>query len=201
MLAASLLAASLLGPAAGIADQITSSTALLPRKTLSWSQFWESQEYQKMFVRFGRQKRIYSCQASPIHSDSTHGKKNMNSVVENYTNVLKNFSNFSARAGRQEFWMFAAANIAIGMVLAVVDGITGIPVLGILFGLATLVPGLAVSIRRLHDTDRSGWWLLVGFIPFLGALALLYFMICEGTRGNNQFGPAAVESGVSIATA
>ena len=62
-------------------------------------------------------------------------------------------------------------------------------VLGIIFSLATLIPGIAVGIRRLHDTDRSGWWLLIAFVPFIGALVLLVFFLLDGTSGPNRFGP------------
>ena len=62
-------------------------------------------------------------------------------------------------------------------------------VLTIVFWLATLVPSIAVGVRRLHDTDRSGWWLLIGLIPLAGAIVLLVFNLLEGTRGPNRFGP------------
>ena len=60
--------------------------------------------------------------------------------------------------------------------------------LSLIVSLALLLPNLAVSVRRLHDTDRSGWWLLLSFIPIFGTLALLYFMVLRGTEGSNRFG-------------
>lgn len=113
----------------------------------------------------------------------------MNAVIENYMHVIKNATNFTDRAGRSEYWLFFLANFAIGIMLSVVDVVTGIPVLGLLFMLATIVPGIAVTIRRLHDGDRSAWWLLAAFVPILGPIALLVLMVMPGTPSSNQFGP------------
>lgn len=115
----------------------------------------------------------------------------MNAVIENYMQVIKNATNFSDRAGRSEYWMFFLANFAIGIMLTVVDVVTGIPVLGLLFMLAMIVPGIAVTVRRLHDGDRSAWWLLAAFVPILGPIALLVLMAMPGTPTSNQFGPPA----------
>lgn len=109
-----------------------------------------------------------------------------------YLKVLKNYAEFSGRARRKEFWMFALFNIGISVILSIIDAITtaavGIGVLSGLYGLAVLIPSLAVSIRRLHDTDRSGFWLLIWFIPVIGWIILLVFSLQEGTRGANRFG-------------
>ncbi len=86
--------------------------------------------------------------------------------------------------------MFFLFNIIIMIVLGIVEEIVGSPgVIGGLYSLAILVPGIAVGIRRLHDTDRSGWWFLIVFVPFIGGLVLLVFMLLGGTQGDNQFGP------------
>lgn len=107
-----------------------------------------------------------------------------------YLEVLKKYAVFSGRARRKEFWMFCLFNIIIAIVLGTVEGIVGSPgILGGLYSLAVLIPGIAVSVRRLHDTDRSGWWLLIGFIPIIGALVLLVFMVLDGKPGENQYGP------------
>ncbi len=124
----------------------------------------------------------------------------MKNVIDNYASVFKNASNFSGRAGRREYWMFFAANFAMCMILSMVDAATGIPVLGLLYMLAVLIPAIAVSIRRLHDGGRSGWWLLFGLIPFLGALALLVMMALPGTPSVNRFGQP-VEQGELILSA
>ena len=107
-----------------------------------------------------------------------------------YLAVLKKYAVFSGRAQRMEYWMFFLFNIIIAVALAVVEGIFGSPgILSTLYSLAILIPGIAVTVRRLHDTDRSGWWILIGFIPMIGALVLLVFMVLDSKPGENRFGP------------
>jgi uncharacterized membrane protein YhaH (DUF805 family) len=112
-----------------------------------------------------------------------------------YLEVLKKYAVFSGRARRMEYWYFFLFSLIISIVLAVVDGVTGsysaaagVGLLGGIYALAVLIPGLAVSIRRLHDTGRSGWWLLIALIPVIGAIVLLVFMVLEGRPGTNQYG-------------
>lgn len=109
-----------------------------------------------------------------------------------YLKVIKNYFGFSGRARRKEYWMFALLSAVISIALGIVDAIIGsagsIGVLGLLYTLAVLIPSLAVSVRRLHDTDRSGWWLLIGLVPLIGAVVLLVFLASEGTRADNRFG-------------
>lgn len=108
-----------------------------------------------------------------------------------YMDVLKKYAVFSGRARRQEYWMFALFNAIISLVLfliALVAGNAGTVFLG-LYGLAVLIPTLAVTWRRLHDTDRDGWSWLVIFLPFVGAIILIVFLTLNGTRGPNRFGP------------
>jgi uncharacterized membrane protein YhaH (DUF805 family) len=88
--------------------------------------------------------------------------------------------------------------------LAIVEAMTGMVgdsgmgMLTLLYSLAVLIPGLAVSFRRLHDIDKSAWWLLIAFVPLIGVIVLLVFACMEGTRGDNRFGPdpKADEGGV-----
>lgn len=112
-----------------------------------------------------------------------------------YFAVLRKYAVFSGRARRKEYWYFVLFNIIICLVLAVIDGVTGtlyvqegIGLLGGIYTLAILIPGLAVSVRRLHDTDRSGWWLLIAFVPLIGAVVLLVFVVQDGTLGENYYG-------------
>jgi uncharacterized membrane protein YhaH (DUF805 family) len=84
--------------------------------------------------------------------------------------------------------MFVLGNVIISVILSIIGGILGTSVLSYIFGLVALVPGIAAGVRRLHDTDRPGLWMLLALIPF-GAFVLIYFFVLEGTRGNNQFGP------------
>lgn len=106
-----------------------------------------------------------------------------------YLGCWKKYAEFSGRARRQEFWMFVLFNSLAGVALGVVDGILGTNGgLGGLYSLAVLIPFLAVSVRRLHDTDRSGWWILVNIIPLIGAIILLVFLCSDSKPGENRFG-------------
>jgi uncharacterized membrane protein YhaH (DUF805 family) len=106
-----------------------------------------------------------------------------------YLEVLKKYAVFNGRARRKEYWMFFLFNIIITLVIGVVEGLVGSPgVVGMVYTLAVLIPAIAVSIRRLHDTDRSGWWLLIGLIPIIGAIVLIVFMVQDSTSGENQYG-------------
>lgn len=105
-----------------------------------------------------------------------------------YLTVLQNYAVFTGRARRKEYWMFALFNLIIVIVLGVIDSIIGVAILGTLYALAVLIPSIAVSIRRLHDTGRSGWWLLLLFIPIIGALIILIFAVLDSEPGPNQYG-------------
>lgn len=113
-----------------------------------------------------------------------------------YLAVIKDYAVFDGRAGRSEYWMFFLVNLLIAIALAVLDGVigtfdmfAGMGLLGLLYTLAVLLPGIGVTIRRLHDTGRAGWWILVGFIPLVGGIILLILMVLEGTDGDNAYGP------------
>ena len=113
-----------------------------------------------------------------------------------YLEVLKKYAVFSGRARRKEYWFFALFNFLFAMAIGFVDGLmgtfnpaTGIGTLGLIYALAVLIPGIAVTVRRLHDTDRSGWWLLIILIPLIGAIVLLVFMVFDSKPGQNQYGP------------
>jgi uncharacterized membrane protein YhaH (DUF805 family) len=108
---------------------------------------------------------------------------------------LKRYADFTGRSRRKEYWMFTLLCVVVAIVLSVIEGILGLSgVIGyygpltLLFLLGILVPSIAVGIRRLHDTDRSGWWILISFVPFVGGLILLVFYVLEGTKGPNQYG-------------
>lgn len=107
-----------------------------------------------------------------------------------YLQVLKKYTVFTGRAQRQEYWMFFLFNMIITIAIGFLEGFTGtLGMIGIIYSLAILLPGLAVSIRRLHDTNRSGWWLLIGLIPLLGTIVLLVFMALDSHPEENQYGP------------
>ena len=114
-----------------------------------------------------------------------------------YLAVLKNYVGFSGRARRMEYWMFWLINLIVTIVLICVDymmgtanPMTGLGMLSGLYALAVFLPNLAVCVRRLHDTDRSGWWILISLIPLIGLIVLLVFLFSDGTPGDNKYGPS-----------
>jgi uncharacterized membrane protein YhaH (DUF805 family) len=118
-----------------------------------------------------------------------------------YIAVLKKYAVFSGRARRMECWMFALISWLAVLAFSMVDVVTGtyhwgtsLGALSTLYSLAVLIPTLAVTVRRLHDTDRSGWWIFLSLIPLLGAIAVLFFLISDGTPGPNRYGPNPKES-------
>ena len=110
--------------------------------------------------------------------------------MEWYLKVVRdNYFNFDGRAHRKEFWMFALVHIIISIGLGILEEVIGLfAILYLLYAVAVILPTLGVSVRRLHDIDKSGWWILMGFIPVLGFFVLLYFYVKEGTKGSNKFG-------------
>ena len=107
-----------------------------------------------------------------------------------YLGVLKQYAVFDGRARRKEYWMFVLFNFVIAAALAIIGQVIGlVDVLRALYMLGVLVPGLAVSVRRLHDTGRSGWMLLIALVPFVGWLVVLYFMAQPGETATNSYGP------------
>ncbi len=119
-----------------------------------------------------------------------------------YLKALRNYAVFTGRARRNEYWYFVLFNILISFALTAIDYMvgtfnaeTGSGLLSSLYGLAVLLPGIAVSVRRLHDTERSGWWFLLVFLPCIGPFILLYFFLQDGTAGPNEFGSDPKASG------
>lgn len=114
--------------------------------------------------------------------------------------VLSQYATFSGRARRSEFWFFLLfciiAIITAGIVGAVIGAIVGGTESAMTFGvilyylcaLALILPTLAVTVRRLHDIGRSGWWILIGLVPFIGAIIMLIFNITD-SKPDNQYGP------------
>jgi len=115
-----------------------------------------------------------------------------------YLLVMKRYAQFTGRSRRKEYWMFALFNCIfamvpylIGLVMVMNHNNLGIAFLGIsiIYDLAVIIPGLAVAVRRLHDIGRSGWWLLIGFVPFVGGIILLVFAVMDSQPGDNEYGP------------
>ncbi|WP_405977612.1 DUF805 domain-containing protein [Streptomyces sp. NBC_00158] len=106
-----------------------------------------------------------------------------------YVDVIKRYADFSGRARRQEYWMFVLCSIPIMLVAIALDFALGsYPVIFYIYNLAVFLPTLGLSVRRLHDTGRSGWWYLIGFIPFVGWIGIIVLMALEGDAGPNEYG-------------
>ncbi len=116
--------------------------------------------------------------------------------MEWYLAALKKYAVFDGRASRREFWFFAFYNILAAAVMGLIAvkgmqyGYEGLGPLPLVYALATLIPALAVMVRRLHDTGRSGWWFFVTVVPAIGHLWLVILLALKGDRGTNEFGPS-----------
>ncbi len=110
-----------------------------------------------------------------------------------YVEVLKKYAVFDGRAHRTEFWMFVLVSVIVSIGLAILDAILGTNSAGTgllqsLYGLAVIIPSLAVGARRLHDIGKSGWWQLLGLIPLIGIIVLIVWWAQEGHSGSNEHG-------------
>jgi uncharacterized membrane protein YhaH (DUF805 family) len=113
-----------------------------------------------------------------------------------FIEALKKYAVFSGRSRRKEYWYFVLFVVIISIVLSIIDGLfgtnhrsTGAGLLSSIFSLAVLIPSIAVSVRRLHDIDRTGWWVLIGLVPIIGWIVLLVFHVQDSTPGTNRYGP------------
>ena len=124
-------------------------------------------------------------------------------LTQSVKSVFSKYATFTGRASRSEFWYFTLFNIITSIVLFLLgivigaatggsDGALGGLLVGyilyVVYGLGVLLPSLAVTVRRLHDTNNSGWLILIGLIPCIGSVVLLVFMILQGTNGENKYG-------------
>lgn len=122
------------------------------------------------------------------------------SPFEIYKSVLtEKYADFTGRARRAEYWWFVLVNLGVTIGISVVslilassnDSSAGLgAIIYIVYALGVFVPSLAVTVRRLHDTNKSGWMLLIAFIPLVGAILLLVFYFTDGDPGTNRFGPS-----------
>ncbi len=113
------------------------------------------------------------------------------SVLEAYRRLWSNFANFRTRSSRAEYWKVVVANLILFFVVIVLDVITRssiFTVVYLLYGLIALIPSLALTVRRLHDSDHSGGWIFISLIPVAGSLVLLVFMLTRSTPGPNRYG-------------
>ena len=114
-----------------------------------------------------------------------------------YTGAFSKYFQFQGRARRAEYWWFTLFNALMSTGITIVENGTGLTDMEASFGplsalylLVTLLPTLTLGVRRLHDIGRSGWWLLIGIIPFIGILVLLVFVCIDSEHGDNAFGPS-----------
>ena len=105
---------------------------------------------------------------------------------------FSNYVKFSGRALRSEYWYWVLFTVLGAIVAGIIDVVLSISVISGLFGLATILPSLAVQVRRLHDLDRTGWWIFLGVIPLIGWIILIIWYCSRGTAGPNRFGPDAL---------
>lgn len=118
--------------------------------------------------------------------------------MEWYLKVLKQYTDFSGRARRKEYWMFALFQIIFVILALIIDNALGLTfyndeIFGVgpfylILVLGTFIPGLAVSVRRLHDSGKSGWWYLINLIPYIGAFVFLIFAVMDSEPGENKWG-------------
>jgi uncharacterized membrane protein YhaH (DUF805 family) len=109
--------------------------------------------------------------------------------MEWYIGVLKKYAVFDGRSRRKEYWMFFLFHMIVVVGLVIVESIIGtFGLLAGIYGLGVLLPAIGVTIRRLHDTGKSGWWIFISLVPVIGGFWLLYLMVIEGTAGDNQYG-------------
>ena len=115
-------------------------------------------------------------------------------ILDWFKKALRNYTNFSGRARRKEYWYFVLVQMGLIIVAMILDAIifnseTGLFYIVVVLGL--FLPGLAVTIRRLHDTSRSGWWFLLSILPLIGSIILLVFLASDTKLETNQWGPPA----------
>ena len=129
----------------------------------------------------------------------------MESVTDWMLLPLKRYADFSGRSRRKEYWFFTLGCAIAGIVVGVVERVLGLGgmfgpygLLSVLLILGLLVPSFAVSIRRFHDQDKSGWFMLLALIPFIGSIVVLVFMCLPGTSGPNRFGPDPMGTDPSV---
>ena len=111
--------------------------------------------------------------------------------MEWYLKALRQYADFEGRARRKEYWMFSLFNLIFACLIIVGTGLIGNLgiILFLLYGVGTLIPSIAVSVRRLHDVGKSGWMNLVAFIPMVGSIWLLVLLVTDSEPGDNIYGP------------
>ncbi|WP_242465397.1 MULTISPECIES: DUF805 domain-containing protein [unclassified Psychrobacter] len=115
-------------------------------------------------------------------------------IMDWFKKGLRNYANFSGRARRKEYWYFVLVQMGLVIIAMILDAIIFNSEIGLFYivvALGLFLPGLAVTIRRLHDTSRSGWWFLISILPLIGSIILLVFLASDTKFETNQWGPPA----------
>ena len=126
----------------------------------------------------------------------------MNQAINYYKKAFNNYIVFSGRATRSEYWYFFLVNVLLYIAVSILGGLISKDVQSLfqgLYSLALFLPGLAVAVRRLHDTDRSAWWVLINCIPLVGWIIFIVFLATDSTPGENKYGPNPKGSGAQTA--
>lgn len=113
-----------------------------------------------------------------------------------YIDAFRNYANFKGRARRKAYWMFLLFHLIAAFLIGIIDAtagtfdeVSGLGFFGALYLLASFIPNLALTVRRLHDIGRSGWWILIAGLPLIGIIVLLIFSVLDSTPGENEYGP------------
>ncbi len=122
-----------------------------------------------------------------------------------YLKVLKQYADFKGRARRKEYWFFVLFNVIFAITAIIIDNVLGLAMQDVgygpfylIFALAMIIPGLAVTVRRLHDIGKSGWYFLLAFIPLVGGIILFVFSLMPGDPYENEYGPDPKEGEGSL---
>ena len=166
----------------------------ISRETLVWSK--ELEDWQTA-DSVSELKEIFFLSPPPLKKTNTKNKESIytEKTTNWYLKCLKQYADFSGRARRKEYWMFALFNMIFFIVAMILDNVLGLTVgelpygaFYFLYALAVLIPGLAVSVRRLHDVGKSGWMILISLIPIVGGIWSLVLMLTDSNPEENRFG-------------
>ncbi len=111
---------------------------------------------------------------------------------ESVTTCFQKYVDFDGRASRSEYWWFYLFYFVSYIGIAILDSMITGGIIAVLYSLALMIPSITAGVRRLHDTDRVGWWMLIALIPLVGVIVLIIFLAHKGTPGENRFGPPPV---------
>ncbi len=110
-------------------------------------------------------------------------------MISSYVSIVKKYAVFEGRESRRNYWYFVLANFIISIIICILDAVLGIgDLLAIVYSLALMLPGIGASIRRLHDINKTGWWVLISLVPIIGGIWLLVLEASAGTPGENNYG-------------